>query len=616
MTENKVNMEFLYKLLFIILVCSGGFCMTKDYVLDRTIHDNANKLFNEFFEWKLVNNPQFATKIGISKYNDRITEMSLSSYKRRADDVRLYLGKLNNITRQFQPINDESLALDIDLLRDDFEQYLSGLNFTPFLFPINHMEGPHNDHLNLIAMMPMSTADDMRNIVIRIRLFSQQIDEMVDLLREGIRLKRTMSRRSFEKLGKIYGDIANSDVEDNPFFATFKQKPFKIPNKLWVDVYTDARQSIKDYVIPSFRKLQYFLMEEYLPNSRPDVALSSLPNGKQFYQGCLKYHTTTNLDPLEIHRIGLREVQRITARMESLRRKVKFNGTLTQFRKYLRKDERFGFKDENDILNFYRGLEAQVRKLLPKYISRIPTLPLAIEPVPHEIAPTAPFAYYDEPSPDGTRPGTFYVNTYLPKKRRKYIGRSLFLHEALPGHHLQIASRIQFGSPVLFRKYAGMDVLYYEAPGCFARNSAYVEGWGLYSEFLGEEMGLYSNPYDLFGRLSQEMLRAARLVVDTGMHALGWSRAKAISFMRINTAGNIHDIMSETDRYISWPGQACSYKIGELKIKEMRHRALKELGDKFDLRDFHDFFISLGNIPLTVVEKQFQLYLKKKVENE
>ena len=576
-----------------------------------TVEKNANQLFEDFWQWKLINNPQFATKVGIFKYDNRLTELSLSSYLRRADDVRTFLKRLRNISKGLKSEGNSVLALNLELLDEDLKQFLSGMKFKPYLWPLNNMEGPQNDYINLINTMKKKTLDELKNIISRLRLFSQQIDEIMELLREGMRLRLTLNRRSFEKLIVIYERIATESVPANPFFAPFKEKPKNITNKVWRTVVNDATKTIRNYIQPSFRKLEVFIRDEYLPNSRPRIGVASLPQGKDYYQAVLKYHTTTNLTPQQIHDIGLKEVVRITKRMDEVKRRVKYNGTLAEFRRYLRTDKKFGFKNEEDILGYYKEIEKKVKLLLPRYIGRQPTLPFIIAPVPKKLAPMAPFAYYNEPSPDGSRPGIFYINTYQPEKRRKYIAASLFLHEALPGHHTQIASKIEFGSPLLFRRYTGMDVLYYEAPACFARNSAYTEGWGLYCEYLGEEMGMYADPYDLFGRLSQEMLRAARLVVDTGMHALGWSRTKAINFMSANTAGNLHDIEAETDRYISWPGQACSYKIGELKIRELRTLAENKLGDKFEIRTFHDFLISMGNIPLDILEKQFKLHLEK-----
>lgn len=580
----------------------------------NNLREKAHHLFNEFWEWRLVNNPRLSTKLGSSQYDDRMAEMSLSSYKRRADEVRFFLKRADELSKETNGTKDSELLLDIDLLRNNLQQYLSGLKFMPYLYPLNHMEGPHNENINLVMQMKRSTESDMINILSRLRLFSQQIDEIITLLKEGIRLGLTMNRRSFENLGSVYERFASGNFTNNPFFAPFQKRPKTISTSVWNHILEEADVVVRQYIQPSYKRLKKFLMYQYLPKSRPQIGVSSLPNGIEYYKACIRFHTTTNLSPQEIHNIGLNEVIRITNRMEQVKKQVHFNGTLDQFRSYLRTSDKFGFHSEKEMMSYYRVIKTIVKRLIPKYIKNVPTIPLEIKPVPAHLAPTAAFAFYEEPSADGSRPGIFYVNTYKVKKRRKYVAVSLFCHEGIPGHHIQIASKLQFGPSVSFRRYAGLDALNYEVPATFAANNAYIEGWGLYSEYLGEEMGLYESPYDLFGRLSQEMLRAARLVIDTGIHAFGWSREKAVKFMAENTAGNLHDITSEIDRYITWPGQACAYKIGEMKIKELRKLGEKRLGSKFDVRDFHNFIISVGNIPLTVLEKQFNLYLKKKME--
>lgn len=584
-------------------------------VADLTLKKSKVKhLFEEYWNWKLVNNPQLATNIGLTIYGDRVNEMSLSSYKRREDQVKSFLDRLDDLKKT---ANYSESLFDIDLLQEDLQQYLqSSLKFKSYLFPINNMEGPHFFHINLISSMKKTTESDMRNIITRLRLFAQQIDEMITLLREGIRLGLTMHRRSFQRLNSVYKKFSTIKNTKSPFFAPFKiEKPKKISNATWNDILRQAAYAIQHYTQPSYKRLKAFLKNEYLPKSRSKIGVGYLPNGFEYYQACLRFHTTTDLSAYEIHEIGLKEIRRITQRMEMVKKQVNFNGTLNEFRRYLRTSEKFGFRDEKDMLIFYRNLKKNITDILPKYVGKQTTTPLEIEPVPSYLAANAAFAYYEEPSGDGKRPGIFRLNTYKPRNKRKYVAVAVFLHEALPGHHTQIAWKLQYGSPVSFRRFAGSDALYYETPATFASNNAYIEGWALYCEHLGEEMGLYKNPYDLLGRLSSEMLRAARLVVDTGMHVLKWSRKKAIKFMAQNTADDMDSILSEVDRYITWPGQACSYKIGELKIKELRSSAEERLGPKFDLREFHDFIISLGNIPLTVLGKQVHMFVSKKLNS-
>jgi len=571
-------------------------------------------LFQEFWKWKLVNNPEFATRIGISKYDNRVNELSISAFRRRAEEVGLFLEKLEDIKKSIDLKGKDTLALNVDLLESDLKQFLNGMQFNTYVWPLSIMEGPQSDPAFLLNLMEKNTAADMNNIITRIRLIAHQVHEEIDLLNEGIRIGQTMNRNAFEKLIPVLLKISSAKVDDHPFFGPFKTQPKNISTSKWNDIVTSARKAITTYIKPVYKKIHDFMKTTYLPKSRPLVGLSSVPNGAAYYQALLQYHTTSpHLTPHKVHSIGLQEVARINKLMDTVRQSVKFNGTLLQFRQYLRTSDKFGFKDEKDMLNHYKSIRAKVEKMLPRYFGVLPKIPFVIKPVPADLAPSSPMAYYMEASPDG-RPGTFFINTYLPQKRRKFIAESLFLHEAVPGHHLQIALKIEHGSPVLFRRFAGMDVPYYQAPASFSMNTAFTEGWGLYAEYLGEEMSMYKDPYVYFGRLSQEMLRACRLVVDTGMHALGWTRQMAIDFMGMYTADDKHDITSEIDRYISIPGQACAYKIGEIKLRELRKMATDKLGSKFDIRKFHDFLMVMGNIPLAQLEKQVLLFIHKELQ--
>ena len=577
----------------------------------NVIEEEANQIFNQFWQWRLKNNPLFATSVGVFLYDDRLNNMSLNSYIERADNIRMFLKRLNELKRVE---GDQTLALNIRLLKEDMEQYLSGMKFKSYVWPVNNMEGPQVDYSNILSIMRNVTVDDMMNIVARMRLFPRQINEIISLMEEGIRLGLTMHKVSFEKLINVYDKMGNMKIESSPFFEPFTEKPKCIGDEKWESIVQVAKETIHTYINPSFRQLSVFIRDKYLPKSRTSISVSSLPRGKDHYRACLKFHTTTDLTPQEVHNIGLKEVARITARMEEVKKKVNFHDSLDNFRQYLRSNRIFGFKSEEDIMDHYKNIERNVTELLPKYFGLLPNISFVLTPIRKEIAPTAPIGYYRHPSPDGSRPGRFFVNTYKPESKRKYSALSLFVHEAIPGHHFQVALKIEHGSPLLFRRYAGMDGGYYEVPTRFAMNSALTEGWGLYAEYLGEEMGLYADPYDLFGRLSGEMLRACRLVVDTGMHALKWSRKKSIKFMRVNTAENLHDITTEVNRYITWPGQACAYKIGEMKIRELKLLASNMLGDKFDIRNFHDFILSTGNLPLKILEEQVRLFIKKELD--
>jgi len=435
----------------------------------------------------------------------------------------------------------------------------------------------------------------------------------MSLLVEGVRIGQTMHAHAFEKLIPVLRKLGRTRVDESQFLLPFKNRPEAIPETEWQTIVRAAKEAIITYVTPTYARLAQYLSTEYLPHSRPSIGLSSVPQGEAYYRALCNYHTTSSdLSPNDIHEIGKQEVARINRLMDGVRVKVGFKGSMAEFRQHLRTSDEFGFKNAQDMVDHYKSIRATVEKKLPTLFGVLPTINFTIVPVPDDLAPSAPGAYYSEPSPDGKRPGTFFINTYEAGKRRKFVAQALFMHEAVPGHHLQIALKIEHGSPVLFRKYAGMDVPYYPAPASFSMNTAFTEGWGLYAEYLGEELGMYTDPYVYFGRLSEEMLRACRLVVDTGMHAKSWSRDQAIAYMTSNTADDKQDIMAEVDRYISMPGQALAYKIGEIKLRSLRSMAESALGERFDVREFHDFLMVMGNIPLAQLEKQVKKFIAKR----
>lgn len=361
---------------------------------------------------------------------------------------------------------------------------------------------------------------------------------------------------------------------------------------------------------PSFKTIYDYYLNTYLPQSRQSIACSDLPGGLSFYNQSLKFHIACELTPNEVHELGQSEVRRIRSRMDEIIKEVGFDGSFKQFLEMLRTEKRFYYETKEELLNGYKKLcENKIKPKLKDFFKEIPEADFEIKETPTDLAPVAPGAYYLGPSDDGTRPGVFMVNTYKPETRPKYEMVSLALHEAVPGHHLQTVFAMEQRDQPSFRRFVE-DRRYYEAPSRFALHTAYMEGWGLYSEYLGEEMGLYKDPYDLFGRLSNEIFRACRLVVDTGMHALGWSRQKAVDFMVENTAMSLHNVNAEINRYIIWPGQACAYKVGEIKIKELRKKAEQKLGEKFDVKDYHHVFLSAGPMGLDTLEEAVDKYIE------
>jgi prolyl oligopeptidase len=389
------------------------------------------------------------------------------------------------------------------------------------------------------------------------------------------------------------------DPEKSLFFKPFRNFPDEIAVGDRQKLTAAAKKAITGSIIPAYRKFAEFFEKNYLPECPDQVGAWQLPHGKELYEFRARQFTTTSLTPQEIHEIGQAEVRRIHGEMEEIVKEVGFQGTFKQFLEKLRTDPQFYFKDSNELLAAYQVVCKKIDPQLPRLFRKLPRIPYGVEPIPEHMAPDTTTAYYRQPSADGSRAGTYFVNLYRPEVRPKYEMEALSLHEAVPGHHLQIALATELEGLPTFRRFTSF--------------TAYVEGWALYAERLGSDLGLYTEPYSKFGQLTYEMWRAVRLVVDTGMHSMHWTRQQAIDFFAENTAKTEHDIANEVDRYISWPGQALAYKIGELKIRELREQATRELGDAFDLREFHDVILRQGAVPLDVLEEIVTAWLAGKM---
>jgi prolyl oligopeptidase len=381
---------------------------------------------------------------------------------------------------------------------------------------------------------------------------------------------------------------------ESPFYKAFTEIPDSISNENKKIIQKSALEVIEKKVIPSYVVFYNFFKNEYLPNCRETIGINKLPKGSDYYEFLAKKFTTTNLSPNEIHDIGLSEVKRIKAEMMKVIDDVKWEGSFKEFLEYLRSDSRFYFDNADDLLTEYLATSKRIDPELVNLFSYLPSVPYGIRAIPMESAPDTTTAYYQPPAADGSRAGFYYVNLYRPEVRPKYEIEVLTVHEAMPGHHLQISISMELDLPN-FRKYGGI--------------TAFVEGWGLYSEALGYDLGLYKDPYSKFGQLTYEMWRAIRLVVDTGMHYKGWSRQKAIDFFKDNAAKTEQDIINEIDRYLIMPGQALAYKIGQLKLLELKKKAQKELGESFNIKEFHNVILEQGALPLNIVEERFDTYL-------
>jgi len=440
------------------------------------------------------------------------------------------------------------------------------------------------------------TKRDFEDWIDRLSNLDIYIDQIINLAKIGISEGYTKPRVLMERVERQISLQTNEDISKHPFYKLFNELPDFLSKEDKEELRLKATEVIANEIIPSYKKLHKFFVEEYLPNCRETIGISNLPNGKKNYEILANQFTTTSLSPKEIHELGLKEVARIRQEMEEIIRELNFDGSFQDFLKFLREDPQFYFDNGEDLLEAYLATSKRADAELVSLFALLPRTPYGVRQIPMESAPDTTTAYYMGPSPDGLRAGYYYVNLYKPETRPKFEIEVLSLHEAVPGHHLQIALAMEKESLPMFRR--------------MSPYTAFVEGWGLYSESLGYEMGFYKDPYSKFGQLTYDMWRAVRLVVDTGMHYFDWEREKAIKFFLDNAGKSELDIVNEIDRYINWPGQALAYKVGQLKIFELRNKAQEELGKNFDIRTFHTTLLSEGAIPLNELEILIDTYIE------
>ena len=485
---------------------------------------------------------------------------------------------------------DAQDQVNYDLFRRDVDDDLAAQRFPRELLAITQLAGPQYLSSTL-DIMPARTARDYQDIVARLDAVPQRLAQVEARLRRGVETGVVCPR-------VILRDVAaqlDAQTPEDPLQAPLLKAFAKLPEGVSEEARTDAVRIYREKIVPAYRKLREYFVSAYLPHARETVALSALPEGVDWYLERVRRETTTSLTPHEIHQLGLSEVKRIRGEMEKVLARVGFKGTLADFATFLRTDARFYFTDARELVREYRDIAKRIDPELTRLFGKLPRLPYGVVEIPAFSAPSQTTAYYRQGSPEAHRPGSYFVNTYKLDTRPKWEMEALTLHESVPGHHLQIAISQELTSVPEFRK--------------TSRYVAFVEGWGLYAESLGPDLGMYQDPYSQFGQLTYEMWRAIRLVVDTGMHALGWSRDEAIDYFRQNSAKTEHDIVVEIDRYIVMPGQALAYKIGELKLKELRALASKELGAKFDVRTFHDAVLGSGALPLDVLEENVRAFI-------
>jgi uncharacterized protein (DUF885 family) len=543
--------------------------------------------FDEEWERDMRELPVWASELGDMRGATRWDDVSLAAHARRDAHDREVLAKLGTIPRSDLSRDD---ALSYDLFRHKYEDAALAQPFRLYLMPINQRGGIQTAD-DVADALPFATKKHYEDWNERLRAFAGYMDQTIELLAEGARSGITQPKIVMQRVVNQIEKQIVTDETKSPFFAPYKKTgPSALSPADRDRLAGEAKRAIRSSVIPSFEKLRAFWSATYLPACKDEIGAWNVPNGSARYAYLVRSHTTTKLSPDEVHAIGLREVARIRGEMESAKAKAGFSGSLKEFFVLLRTDPRFFFKDGADLLSAYRDLSKRIDPLLVKVFRRLPRTPYGVSAIPEHVAPDTTTAYYREPAADGSRAGTYFVNLFKPEARPKWEMVALTLHESVPGHHLQIALAMEQENLPRFRRYTGY--------------TAFVEGWALYAESLGEEMGVYEDPYAKMGQLTYEMWRAIRLVLDTGIHHLRWDRQRAIDFFMENAAKAELDVVNEVDRYIAWPGQALAYKIGELRIKELRKKRTKELGARFDLKAFHDIVLRSGPLPLDVLERQ------------
>ena len=566
-----------------------------EYFTTEKPHPDQKK-FKEFLDenWQdsMEKSPLFASLLGDKRYDDKISSNSIEDFFTEKE----YESYVLDVLSQIDPNNlSEEDQLNYRLLKSDYEISLEGREYPGYYMRLNQRGGVQDYYL-YGNRLNFTDLQSYKNWFERVKGYTQNVRNSLEINKEGLELGYTQPKLVTRGVSAQIGAMLERDLEDHPYFKIFKNVGDVASPEDALALQNEVKEYIQNVLNPTYQELYDFLVNEYLPESRDTIGISDVPNGKEWYEYLARYHTTTNLTPDEIHEIGLREVAKIRAEMEGIIEQVGWEGDFNSFLQYLRTDPRFYYETGEELLQAYRAMSKEIDAYMPTLFNKLPRAPYGVIPIPMESAPFTTTAYYNAPSKG--RPGYYYANLYMPEVRPKYEIPVLSVHEAVPGHHHQISLAQEMENVPNFRKYLSI--------------TAFVEGWGLYSEQLGESMGIYDDPYDKFGQLTYDMWRAVRLVVDTGMHYKNWSREDAVNLFLENTAKTEQDINNEVDRYIAWPGQALAYKIGQLKIMELRDKSKEALGDDFDIKDFHDHILSFGSIPLNILEEKVDEFIESK----
>jgi prolyl oligopeptidase len=562
----------------------------QDSATTKALHD----LFDREWEYQLQQNPTRASSLGDRRWNDRWGDASLEGIKRRHEHNLVVLAELAKIDRSKLSARDQ---LNYDLFKQDYETNVEGYKYRWYLIPLNQRGGIQSQD-ELASSLRFETVKDYEDWIARMKALPTLMDQTIGVMREGIKARMVLPRVIMQRIPAQIDKQIVSNPDQSLFYKPFKRFPASITTSEKERLMREAIAAVNAQIVPSYQRFKQFFVTEYLPATYDEVGVWQAPQGEELYAFLVRRFTTTKMTPREVHERGQSEVRRIRAQMQEVMDQVGFKGTLQEFFTFLRTDKRFYYETPEELFAAYQAISKRIDPNLVKVFKTLPRMPYGVEAIPSNIAPDTTTAYYRQPAGDGSRAGTYFVNLYKPESRPKWEMMALSLHEAVPGHHLQIALAQEQGDIPNFRRYGGY--------------TAFVEGWALYAESLGEDMRLYDDPYAKFGQLTYEMWRAVRLVVDTGMHQMHWTRKQAIDFFMENAPKAELDIINEIDRYIAWPGQALAYKTGELKIKELRQRSKQELGDGFDLREFHDVVLKSGAVPLDVLERNVGDWITQK----
>ncbi|HVP50540.1 MAG TPA: DUF885 domain-containing protein [Terriglobales bacterium] len=551
---------------------------------------SLNDLLVEKWEYDLKTSPEFASILGDKRYNDQLSDVSLKAVLADLEMTRKFLARFEAIDTAGFP---EQEALNKALMVRDLKQQLEFAPFKEWEMPVTQMSGPHLEAPQLVTLLAFTNVKDYEDYVSRLRKFPKMLDDTVENMRQGVADHLMPPRFLLEKVAPQADNIVNPDLEKSPFAQPLAKFPDSISEADRKRLRDETLAAIRESVNPAYVKFARFVREEYAPKGRTEAGIWSLPDGGARYAAMVKRSTTTDLTPEEIHQLGLKQVADLEAQMLAIAQKLGYKDVKT-LNADIEKDPKLHAHSRQQILDLYRNYTDTMWKQLPTAFGRLPKAKLEVMPI-EEFREKEAATHYNQGTPDGARPGHVMVNTGDFEYRKLISIESTAYHEGVPGHHMQISIAQELPELPPFRQHA-----FY---------GAYIEGWGLYSEKLGKEMGFYKDPYSDYGRLQDEMLRAIRLVVDTGFHYKHWTRQQVVDYFHAHSAIDEPDVQSETDRYMAWPAQALSYKIGQLKILELRERARKQLGDKFDLRAFHDHVLGAGALPLNVLEARMDAWV-------